>query len=75
MSGQVVTEKLAANIDTGGPLINKDETVMPYFMNLADLIPSFQTDAATENDPVKRMFICDGEFMTPLKAARTANGR
>ena len=47
---------------------------MTYFMNLADLIQSFQTDAATENDPVKRMFICDGEFMTANIATSAGEG-
>ena len=43
-------------------------------MNLADLIQSFQTDAATENDPVKRMFICDGEFITANIATSAGDG-
>ncbi len=47
---------------------------MSYFMNLADLIRSFQTDAATENDPVKRLFICDGEFITANIATSAGDG-
>ncbi len=47
---------------------------MSCFMNLADLIRSFQTDAATENDPVKRMFICDGEFITANIATSAGDG-
>ena len=47
---------------------------MSYFMNLADLIRSFRTDAATENDPVKRMFICDGKFITANIATSAGDG-
>lgn len=37
---------------------------MSNFVNLREIIKQFQTDPATENDPVKRMFICDGESIT-----------
>ena len=37
---------------------------MPNFMNLQEIIQQFQTDPATQDDPVKRMFICDGEAIT-----------
>ena len=47
---------------------------MSYFMNLADLIRSFQTDAAMENDPVKRLFICDGAFITANIATSAGDG-
>ena len=37
---------------------------MSSFINLHEIIEAFQTDPATQNDPVKRMFICDGEAIT-----------
>jgi quercetin dioxygenase-like cupin family protein len=37
---------------------------MSSFRNLHEIIQQFQTDPATQNDPVKRMFICDGEAIT-----------
>jgi quercetin dioxygenase-like cupin family protein len=40
------------------------EAWMPNFINLHEIVQQFQTDPATQNDPVKRMFICDGEAVT-----------
>ena len=37
---------------------------MSNFINLHKIIRQFQTDPATQGDPVKRMFICDGETIT-----------
>ena len=37
---------------------------MSNFMNLHDIIKRFQIDSSTQGDPVKRMFICDGEAIT-----------
>ena len=37
---------------------------MNHFINLRELLKSLQVDPSTEYDPVKRMFICDGEFLT-----------
>lgn len=37
---------------------------MSNFINLNEIVQRFQTDPATQNDPVKRMFICDGESIT-----------
>jgi hypothetical protein len=37
---------------------------MSNFINLREIVQQFQTDPATRNDPVKRMFICDGEAIT-----------
>ena len=32
------------------------------FMRLRDALRSVETDPATVDDPIKRMFLCDGEF-------------
>ena len=37
---------------------------MTNFIKLHEIIRQFQTDPATQDDPVKRMFICDGEAIT-----------
>ena len=37
---------------------------MSNFINLHEIIHQFQTDPATQGDPVKHMFICDGEAVT-----------
>ena len=37
---------------------------MSNFINLHEINQQFQTAPATQNDPVKRMFICDGEAIT-----------
>ncbi len=37
---------------------------MPNFLNLNEIVWQFQADSATRNDPVKRMFICDGESIS-----------
>jgi quercetin dioxygenase-like cupin family protein len=37
---------------------------MKGFLNLNEIVKQFQTDPESENDPVKRMFICDGESIS-----------
>ena len=37
---------------------------MSNFLNLNEIVRQFQTDPATQNDPVNRMFICDGESIS-----------
>ena len=37
---------------------------MSNFINLNEIVQRFQTDPETQSDPVKRMFICDGESIT-----------
>ena len=37
---------------------------MSNFINLQEIIQKFENDPTTQNDPVKRMFICDGEEIT-----------
>ncbi len=37
---------------------------MTKFINLHEITQQFQSDPATLNDPVKRIFICDGEAIT-----------
>ena len=47
---------------------------MPNFVNLNEIVRNFQTDASTENDPVKRMFICDGKSITANIASSSGGG-
>ncbi len=47
---------------------------MPNFVNLNEIVCNFQTDASTENDPVKRMFICDGKSITANIASSSGGG-
>ena len=37
---------------------------MNHFINLREILQSLQVDPSTAQDPLKRMFICDGEFLT-----------
>jgi len=37
---------------------------MTSFLNLNEIVKQFQTDPESVNDPVKRMFICDGESIS-----------
>jgi quercetin dioxygenase-like cupin family protein len=46
---------------------------MSNFINLNEIVQRFQTDPATQNDPVKRMFICDGESITANIATSSGN--
>ena len=46
---------------------------MSNFLNLNEIVRRFQTDPATQNDPVKRMFICDGESLTANIATSSGN--
>jgi len=48
---------------------------MPSIVNLNELVRKFQTDPATQNDPVKRMFICDGEAITANIATSSGDDR
>lgn len=45
---------------------------MSNFINLNKIVQRFQTDPSTQNDPVKRMFICDGESITANIATSSA---
>ena len=47
---------------------------MSSFRNLHEIIQQFQTDPATQSDPVKRMFICDGEAITANIATSSGGG-
>ena len=47
---------------------------MPNFVNLNEIVRNFQTDASTENGPVKRMFICDGKSITANIAGSSGGG-
>ncbi len=47
---------------------------MPNFLNLNEIVRQFQTDPATQNDPVKRMFICDGESISANIATSSGEG-
>jgi mannose-6-phosphate isomerase-like protein (cupin superfamily) len=37
---------------------------MELFTRLGDLVRSLQADPATSDHPIKRQFLCDGEFLT-----------
>lgn len=37
---------------------------MSKFINLNEAIRAMETDPSTAQDPIKRMFLCDGEFIT-----------
>jgi len=47
---------------------------MSYFKNLNKIVEQFQTDPTTREDPVKRMFICDGEAITANIATSSGGG-
>lgn len=47
---------------------------MSNFLNLSEISQRFQTDPATISDPVKRMFICDGESVTANIATSSGEG-
>ena len=47
---------------------------MSNFVNLNEIVKQFQIDPATESDPVKRMFICDGESITANIATSSGDG-
>jgi quercetin dioxygenase-like cupin family protein len=46
---------------------------MSNFLNLNEIVGRFRTDPATESDPVKRMFICDGESISANIATSSGN--
>ena len=35
-----------------------------HFVQLTDALRSLETDPATANDPIKRMFLCDGQYVS-----------
>ena len=37
---------------------------MTYFQNLDQIVESLDTDESTRNDPIKRVFVFDGEHVT-----------
>jgi quercetin dioxygenase-like cupin family protein len=37
---------------------------MTNFINLNEIVKKFEIDPTSQNDPVKRMFICDGESIS-----------
>jgi mannose-6-phosphate isomerase-like protein (cupin superfamily) len=47
---------------------------MKHFIHLPEVLRSLQVDPSTANDPVKRMFICDGEFVTANIATGAERG-
>lgn len=47
---------------------------MSNFIDLHEIVRRFQIDPATRDDPVKRMFICDGEAITANIASSSGGG-
>ena len=47
---------------------------MSNFKNLIEIVQRFRTDPTTQSDPVKRMFICDGESITANIATSSGDG-
>ena len=47
---------------------------MSNFINLHEIVRRFRTDPATRDDPVKRMFICDGGAITANIATSSGDG-
>jgi quercetin dioxygenase-like cupin family protein len=37
---------------------------LQHFVRLEDALRSLETDPATANDPIKRMFLCDGQHVS-----------
>jgi len=37
---------------------------MTYFVSLHEKLRAMETDPSTVGDPIKRMFICDGQYLT-----------
>ncbi len=37
---------------------------MSAFTNLNDALRAMRTDPSTSHDPIKRMFLCDGQYIT-----------
>ena len=35
-----------------------------HFVRLTDALQRLETDPATANDPIKRMFLCDGQYVS-----------
>ena len=42
----------------------KEDKPMKSFFNIRDLLRSLEVDPITAKDPVKRMCVCDGDFLT-----------
>lgn len=38
--------------------------ITKHFIRLQDALQSLETDPATANDPIKRMFVCDGQHVS-----------
>jgi quercetin dioxygenase-like cupin family protein len=38
--------------------------IVSHFINLKEALRSMETDPSTVHEPIKRMFVCDGEFMS-----------
>lgn len=47
---------------------------MERFRRLGDLLARLETDPATATDPIKRQFLCDGEFLTANLAVVEGTG-
>lgn len=45
---------------------------MSAFTNLNDALRAMKTDPSTARDPIKRMFLCDGQFITANASSREA---
>jgi quercetin dioxygenase-like cupin family protein len=38
--------------------------IAKHFVRLTDALRSLETDPATASDPIKRMFLCDGQYVS-----------
>jgi quercetin dioxygenase-like cupin family protein len=47
---------------------------MANFLNLYDIVKQFKTDPESRDDPVNRMFICDGESISANIASSSGGG-
>lgn len=47
---------------------------MGHFVNLYDGLRAMETDPSTAGDPIKRMFICDGQYLTANLAIIAESG-
>jgi quercetin dioxygenase-like cupin family protein len=47
---------------------------MSHFINLYDTLRAMETDPSTAGDPIKRMFICDGQYVTANLAIVAESG-
>src|SRR2546423_4474157 len=44
--------------------MRREEMTTKNFVRLQDALRSLATDPATANDPIKRMFLCDGQYVS-----------